>query len=156
MPDDRERDYMNTLFRTQRSTPSFDASANARDVNAAIRAAAGYPTPEPAPQQQRQQHARQSTTDPRSAFRRLLAAAARHVIDSEPIAGIADAKSYDEWLWTRPVVDLLDADGRLPGEQHYDPISTSLIQGADWPGEQAMAARKARWQQLANHFRSPA
>jgi hypothetical protein len=147
MPD--ERDYMNQLLR-QRSTPAVDPNADNATINRLIRETAGLPPPGDHPSQQvaQQRQARQPVADPRSATRRLLAQAAKPVVDSEPVAGVDSLTAYDEWLWSRPVVDLLDADGRLPGEPHFDPTTTSLIQGADWDVEQAHAARRRRWQAL--------
>jgi hypothetical protein len=136
---DRISEHINNQLREVRAR-TFRPDDHA-GINAALREAAGYgPSPEPQPQGRQQQ----PTTDPRTASRRLLAEAAAGVRDSEPVTG--PARAWDEWVWSRPVISLLDQDGRLPGERGYDAGTTGLAIGQPWDVEQAIDSRRQRWQ----------
>jgi uncharacterized protein YqcC (DUF446 family) len=146
-------DAMNQLIRTSRSAPTFDASASPETINAAIREAAGYPPMEPQPRsRQSATSTPTSGTDPRTHTRQLLAVATAQLRDSEPLAGIASVREWDQWVYSRAVAPLLDQDGRLPGEHGYSPSEAASIIGADFDMDTAMAARRQRWQALARHF----
>jgi hypothetical protein len=140
-------DAMNRYIRESRSTPWFGPDATSADINAAIREAAGYPAAPPGPAA-RQHSSGTAAPDPRTASRQLLAEAAAEVRDSEPIAGVDTEQAWDGWVYSRPVLPLLDADGRLPGERNYDPAASATVVGSGFDMDSAIDARRHRWKQL--------
>jgi hypothetical protein len=140
MPD-RISEHINAQLREVRAR-SFSADDHA-GINAALREAAGR---DPSPEPQQPGRSQQPTTDPRTASRRLLSEAASGIRDSEPVPGLGPARAWDEWVWSRPVVTLLDQQGRLPGERGYDAGTTGLALEQTWDVDAAIDARKQRWQ----------
>jgi hypothetical protein len=138
---DRISQHINEQLRAVRAR-SFSPD-DADGINRALREAAGF-GPAPEPQQPTQQQ--QPGADPRTARGRLLAEAAAGVRDSEPVPGLDPEAKWNEWIWSRPVVTLLDQQGRLPGERGFDAGSTGLAIGQAWDVEQAIDSRRRRWQ----------
>jgi hypothetical protein len=137
---DRLSQHINEQLRAVRAR-SFTVD-DSDGINQALREAAGF-GPAPEPQQQDQQ---QTGADRRTVRKHLLAEAASGVRDSEPIPGIDAEGKWNEWIWSRPVVSLLDQQGRLPGERGFDAGTTAMAIGQPWDVEAAIDARKQRWQ----------
>jgi hypothetical protein len=102
-------------------------------INRALREAAGIDAPEPTAQ------SRQPAEPAR------LRQADYDVRHSEPPAGAAKLREWDRWVWSKPVVGLLDQDGRLPGETGYDREATGRGDPDNFDVTDAVLARKARW-----------
>jgi hypothetical protein len=138
---DRISQHINDQLRAVKAR-SFHPD-DADGINRALREAAGL-GPAPEPQQPGRQQ--QPGADPRTASRHLLAEAASGVRDAEPIPGVDAEAKWDEWIWSRPVVTLLDQQGRLPGERGFDAATTGMALQQAWDVEQAIDTRRHRWQ----------
>jgi hypothetical protein len=144
MPD-RISDHINRQLREVRAR-TFSPDDH-DGINAAIREAAGYPAAPPEPGV-RQRSSGTSAPDPRTASRRLLAEATAEIRDSEPIAGVDTKQAWDGWIYGLPVLRLLDANGRLPGERGYDAAASATVVGSGFDMDSAIDARRRRWKQL--------
>jgi hypothetical protein len=140
MAEDRLSQHINTQLRAVRARTFSPDDADG--INAAIREAAGYGPPVVNDDDDQDQA---PTADPRTASGRLLADATEAVRNGEPVPGVDAEAVWAEWAWSRPVVTLLDQDGRLPGERGYRAATTGTAVGSGWDVQAAIDARRDRW-----------